>query len=172
MTNRIFLLFLLLIIVSKSNAQQKDKPNILWIVSEDNSPFLGCYGDTFATTPNLDKFAKQGILYKNAFATAPVCAPSRSTLITGMYPPSMGTEHMRSTYPVPDYVKFFPRYFREAGYYTTNNAKKDYNTTDQPEAWDESSGKATYRNRKPGQPFFAVFNLNVSHESGIHTSVP
>ncbi|SKB80064.1 sulfatase-like hydrolase/transferase [Dyadobacter psychrophilus] len=172
MTTRIFLLLLLFLIVSKTNAQQKDKPNILWIVSEDNSPFLGCYGDTFATTPNLDKFAKQGILYKNAFATAPVCAPSRSTLITGMYPPSMGTEHMRSSYPVPDYVKFFPRYFREAGYYTTNNSKKDYNTTDQPEAWDESSGKATYKNRKAGQPFFAVFNLNVSHESGIHTSVP
>jgi arylsulfatase A-like enzyme len=172
MTNRFLVLFVLLLIVSKAFAQQKDKPNILWIVSEDNSPFLGCYGDTFATTPNLDKFAKQGILYKNAFATAPVCAPSRSTLITGMYPPSMGTEHMRSTYPVPDYVKFFPRYFRESGYYTTNNSKKDYNTTDQLEAWDESSGKATYKNRKPGQPFFAVFNLNVSHESGIHTSVP
>lgn len=166
------LLFLLLIIVLKTNAQQQDRPNILWIVSEDNSPLLGCYGDTFATTPNLDKLAKQGVLYKNAFATAPVCAPSRSTLITGMYPPSMGTEHMRSTYPVPDYVKFFPRYFREAGYYTTNNAKKDYNTVDQLEAWDESSAKATYKNRKPGQPFFAVFNLNVSHESGIHTSVP
>ncbi|MCF2488668.1 sulfatase [Dyadobacter sp. CY347] len=166
------LLFILLIIVLKTKAQQQDRPNILWIVSEDNSPLLGCYGDAFATTPNLDKFAKQGVLYKNAFATAPVCAPSRSTLITGMYPPSMGTEHMRSTYPAPDYVKFFPRYFREAGYYTTNNAKKDYNTVDQLEAWDESSAKATYKNRKPGQPFFAVFNLNVSHESGIHTSVP
>jgi arylsulfatase A-like enzyme len=170
--NRILLFALLFLIFFKTNAQQQDRPNILWIVSEDNSPLLGCYGDTFATTPNLDNFAKQGILYKNAFATAPVCAPSRSTLITGMYPPSMGTEHMRSTYPVPDYVKFFPRYFREAGYYTTNNAKKDYNTVDQLEAWDESSGKATYKNRKPGQPFFAVFNLNVSHESGIHTSVP
>ncbi len=159
-----------LLAIGQASAQQ-DKPNILWIVSEDNSPFLGCYGDTFATTPNLDNFAKQGILYKNAFATAPVCAPSRSTLITGMYPPSIGTEHMRSSYPVPDFVKFFPRYFREAGYYTTNNNKKDYNTVDQLEAWDESSLKATYKNRKPGQPFFAVFNLNVSHESSIHSSV-
>ncbi|MCF0065254.1 sulfatase-like hydrolase/transferase [Dyadobacter chenwenxiniae] len=172
MIKNILSLLLLFIVLPEIHAQQKDKPNILWIVSEDNSPFLGCYGDTFATTPHLDKFAKQGILYKNAFATAPVCAPSRFTLVTGMYPPSMGTEHMRSTYPVPDYVKFFPRYLREAGYYTTNNAKKDYNTTDQPEAWDESSAKATYKNRKPGQPFFAVFNLNVSHESSIHTSIP
>ncbi|KAA6432647.1 sulfatase-like hydrolase/transferase [Dyadobacter flavalbus] len=171
--NRILLSLLTGLLLSTTVfAQQPDKPNILWIVSEDNSPFLGCYGDTFATTPNLDNLARQGILYKNAFATAPVCAPSRNTLITGMYPPSLGTEHMRSTYPVPDFVRFFPRYFREAGYYTTNNAKKDYNTTDQPEAWDESSVKATYKNRRPGQPFFAVFNLNVSHESIIHTPIP
>lgn len=171
--NRIFLSLLTgLLLFTPAFAQQQDKPNMLWIVSEDNSPLLGCYGDTFATTPNLDKLAKQGILYKNAFATAPVCAPSRNTLITGMYPPSLGTEHMRSTYPVPDFVRFFPHYFREAGYYTTNNAKKDYNTIDQPEAWDESSGKATYKNRRPGQPFFAVFNLNVSHESNIHTPEP
>lgn len=149
----------------------QDKPNILWIVSEDNIPMLGCYGDQFATTPNLDAFATQGILYENAFSTAPVCAPSRHTLITGMYPPSMGTEHMRSTYPVPDYIKFFPRYLREAGYYTTNNSKKDYNTVDQLETWDESSNKATYKNRKSGQPFFAVFNLNVTHESSLFEPV-
>ena len=152
--------------------QQGDRPNILWIVSEDNSPFLGCYGDTFATTPNIDRLATEGVLYRNAFATAPVCAPSRSTLITGLYPPSLGTENMRSTYPIPAFVKFFPRYLREAGYYTTNNAKKDYNTDDQETAWDESSGKATYLNRKPGQSFFAVFNLGVSHESSLHTSIP
>jgi len=153
------------------NSLAQEKPNILWIVSEDNIPMLGCYGDTFATTPNLDKFAVESILYKNAFSTAPVCAPSRNTLITGMYPPSLGTEHMRSIYPVPSYVKFFPKYLREQGYYTTNNSKKDYNTTDQTDTWDESSDKATYKNRKPGQPFFAVFNLNVSHESSLFQPV-
>jgi arylsulfatase A-like enzyme len=148
---------------------QSEKPNILWIVSEDNNAdMIGCYGNPFATTPNIDRFAREGVLYKNAFSTAPVCAPSRCTLITGMYPPALGTEHMRSVYPVPDYVKFFPRYLREAGYYTTNNAKKDYNTVDQTDAWDESSNTATYRNRKAGQPFFAVFNLMVSHESSLH----
>jgi arylsulfatase A-like enzyme len=145
-----------------------DRPNILWIVSEDNTTLLHCYGDSFATTPNLDQLARQGVRYTHAFSTAPVCAPSRFTLITGMYPPSMGTEHMRSTYAVPDFVTFFPSYLRQAGYYTTNNAKKDYNTVDQPQAWDESSDKASYKNRKAGQPFFAVFNLNVSHESSIH----
>ena len=156
-----------------AKAQTTDKPNILWIVSEDNSPFIGAYGDTFATTPNIDKLATQGVLYTNAFAVAPVCAPSRSCLITGMYPPGLGTENMRSTYAIPNFVKFYPKYLREAGYYTTNNAKKDYNVAqDQEDAWDESSGKATYANRKPGQPFFAVFNIGTSHESSIHKSIP
>ncbi|GAB4034064.1 sulfatase-like hydrolase/transferase [Spirosoma gilvum] len=165
---------LLLLVSFQSWAQAPaDRPNILWIVSEDNNTSLiGCYGNSYATTPNIDQFAKESILYKNAFSTAPVCAPSRNTLITGMYPPSLGTEHMRSTYPVPSFVKFFPKYLREAGYYTTNNSKKDYNTTDQVDAWDESSDKATYKNRKPGQPFFAVFNLFVSHESGLHQPLP
>lgn len=164
--------YIFLIVFSLSftgaKAQEDDLPNILWIVSEDNSPLLGCYGDEFATTPNLDALASEGVLYENAFATAPVCAPARSTLITGVYPTSMGTEHMRSTYPIPQLIKFFPAYLREAGYYTSNNAKKDYNTTDQPEAWDESSKHATYKNRQEGQPFFAVFNIGVSHESSLH----
>jgi arylsulfatase A-like enzyme len=151
-----------------SSLGQADRPNILWIVSEDNTTLLGCYGDKTATTPHIDNFAKQSVLYKNAFCTAPVCAPSRSTLITGMYPTTMGTENMRSTYPIPGFIKFFPRYLREAGYYTSNNAKKDYNTTDQVEAWDESGKQATYKNRKPGQPFFSVFNMEISHESSLH----
>ena len=156
-----------------AKAQTSGHPNILWIVSEDNSPLIGAYGDAFATTPNIDKLAKEGVLYTNAFATAPVCAPSRSTLITGMYPPSLGTENMRSEYAIPDFVKFYPKYLKEAGYYTSNNVKKDYNVAkDQEDAWDESSNKATYANRKPGQPFFAIFNTAISHESCIHESIP
>lgn len=154
-------------------AQPLERPNILWIVSEDNSPFLGCYGDTFATTPRLDKLASEGVRYKRVFSTAPVCAPSRSTLITGVFPTSMGTEHMRSQYPLPDVIRLFPEYLREAGYYTTNNAKTDYNLSPlegrMNAAWDESSNKATYKSRKPDQPFFAVFNTAISHESSIHT---
>lgn len=166
------LLVLLAFFFFTSQAQQKEKPpNIIWIVSEDNSPLIGAYGDTFATTPHLDQMATEGILYENAFATAPVCAPARSTLITGVYPTAMGTQHMRSSNPIPEMIKFFPSYLREAGYYTSNNSKKDYNTLDQPEAWDESSNTATYKNRKPGQPFFAVFNLMVSHESSLHKAV-
>ncbi|WPP51819.1 sulfatase-like hydrolase/transferase [Catalinimonas niigatensis] len=162
-----FLLILLSRAESKAQ-QQTDQPNILWIVSEDNSPLIGAYGDEFATTPNIDQLASEGVLYQNAFAAAPVCAPSRSTLITGVWPTSMGTQHMRSTYPIPEMIKFFPRYLREAGYYTSNNVKKDYNTVDQPEAWDESSNQATYKNRKEGQPFFSVFNTTISHESSLH----
>lgn len=151
--------------------QDNKTPNILWIVSEDNSPFIGAYGDEFATTPHIDKFAKRSVLYENAFASAPVCAPARSTLITGVYPTAMGTQHMRSTNPIPSQIRFFPHYLREAGYYTSNNSKKDYNTVDQPEAWDESSNTASYKNRKPGQPFFSVFNIFISHESSLHKPV-
>jgi arylsulfatase A-like enzyme len=150
----------------------KDRPNILWIVSEDNGPFLGCYGDNLATTPTLDKLASEGILYENAFANAPVCAPARSTIITGMYPPSMGTQNMRSVYPIPESIKFFPQYLREAGYYCTNNAKEDYNMPKPEGVWDESSRNAHYKNRAEGQPFFAIFNFNKSHESSIHKSIP
>ena len=168
----ILALALLLTSFQPTKQQQPDRPNILWIVSEDNSPLLGCYGDSFATSPNIDRLASEGVLYTNAFATAPVCAPSRNTLITGVYPPSLGTENMRSTYPVPDFVHFFPRYLREAGYYTSNNAKKDYNTIDQDSTWNESSKAATYLNRKDGQPFYAVFNIEISHESSLHTVIP
>lgn len=150
---------------------ENDRPHILWIVSEDNGPFIGAYGDEFATTPNLDAFAGKSVLYENAFATAPVCAPARSTLITGVYPTAMGTQHMRSTNPIPAQIRFFPQYLRNAGYYTSNNAKKDYNTIDQPEAWNESSNTATYKNRNSGQPFFAVFNIGISHESSLHKPV-
>ena len=150
-----------------SNAAEQ--PNILWIVSEDNSPFLGCYGDKTATTPNLDKLASQGILYENAFANAPVCAPARSTIISGMYPPCMGTQHMRSKNVIPDFIKFFPQLLRDAGYYCSNNRKEDYNMPKPAGVWDESSNKADYINRRPQQPFFAIFNYTNSHESSIHT---
>ena len=151
---------------------QLDSPNILWIVSEDNGPFLGCYGDELATTPNIDKLASEGVLYENAFANAPVCAPARSTIITGMYPPSMGTQNMRSTYPIPGSIKFYTQYLREAGYYCTNNSKEDYNMPKPDGVWDESSKTAHYKNRADGQPFFAIFNFTTSHESSIHKSIP
>ncbi|MBQ0734681.1 sulfatase-like hydrolase/transferase [Aquimarina celericrescens] len=157
----------------KTTISAEERLNILWIVSEDNSPWLGCYGDSIATTPHLDRLASKGILFTNAYSNAPVCAPSRNSLITGMYSPALGTQHMRSTYKIPDSIQFYPKLLKEAGYYTSNNVKKDYNTTDQPEVWSESSKTATYKNRPEGQPFFAIFNLHDTHESRLHRdSIP
>jgi len=146
-------------------------PNILWITAEDMSPALGCYGDEYATTPNLDALAEESVVYTNAFAASPVCSPSRSCLITGMQPVSMATHQMRSELPLPTGVHGFPTYLREAGYFTTNNVKTDYNTADHErlirESWDESSPSAHWRDerRAEGQPFFAVFNDMTSHQS-------
>jgi len=148
-------------------ADNDNLPNILWITSEDHGPEMGCYGDKFATTPNLDALAKMGMIFELAWSCAPVCAPARTTIITGMYPPSIGGQHMRSMVKVPDYVKFYPRFLRERGYYCTNNSKEDYNVRTDDKGWNESSRKAHYENRKPGQPFFAIFNSTVSHESKI-----
>jgi arylsulfatase A-like enzyme len=152
----------------------EELPNILWLTSEDNSPFLGCYGDEFATTPNLDKLASEGFLYTHAYANAPVCAPARNTIITGVYANSGGNQHMRSYYPISETIKTYPEFLREAGYYCTNNSKTDYNTNsiDPDKIWDESSRDAHYKNREPGQPFFAVFNTTISHESSLHDSIP
>jgi N-sulfoglucosamine sulfohydrolase len=149
-------------------------PNILWLTSEDNSALLGCYGDNFATTPNLDRLASEGFLYTHAYTNAPVCAPARNTIITGMYASSGGNQHMRSRYPISEVVKTYPEFLREASYYCTNNGKTDYNTEsiDPGKIWDENSPHAHYKNRAPGQPFFAIFNTNISHESSLHDSIP
>ncbi len=149
-----------------------ERPNLLWIVSEDNSPLLGCYGDTQARTPRLDRFAAEAVRYRLAFAPAPVCAPCRSSMITGMLASSLGTLHMRSNYSVPEDLPFFPQRLRRAGYYCTNNAKEDYNTPTPENLWDASNRQAHYDNRHPGQPFFAVFNIGMSHESALHHQEP
>jgi uncharacterized sulfatase len=143
------------------------RPNILWVSCEDTSPDLGCYGDKYAVTPNIDKLAAQGVRYENCFTHAGVCAPSRSGLITGMYPTTIGTHQMRCSGVPPANVKCFPEYLRAEGYYCTNDSKTDYQFDPPFTAWDESSGKAHWRNRAPGQPFFAVFNFTISHESQV-----
>ena len=149
------------------SARAAEKPNILWISSEDHGPHLGCYGDTYATTPNVDRLAARGMIFKHAWSAAPVCAPTRTTIITGMFPPALGAEHMRSEVPMPPGKKMFPQFLREAGYYCSNNSKEDYNLTKPGQVWDESSRQAHWKNRAPGQPFFAVFNATASHESQL-----
>ncbi len=145
------------------------RPNILWITAEDMSANLGCYGDRFATTPHLDEFARKSVRYTHAFATAPVCSPVRSCLITGVYATSLGTQRLRSEFPLPAAFKGFPAYLRKAGYFTSNNVKTDYNIRDEKafiqESWDRNGPRAHWRQRRNGQPFFSVFNLMTTHQS-------
>ena len=146
-------------------------PNILWITSEDNGPHLGCYGDTYAVTPNLDRFAKRSLRYTKASSTAPVCAPARTTIISGIYPPATGAEHMRSMTRLPGDFKMYPAYLRQLGYYCTNNSKEDYNLEKVGEVWNDGGRKAHWKNRPDGKPFFAIFNHTISHESQIRNKI-
>ena len=174
---------LLLTALSYCLAQQssdKNLPNILWISCEDLSPHFDFYGDYSVATPNLTRLSKEGITYDNVFTTAGVCAPSRCAIITGVNQVTAGGHNMRTllipektglpkSYSIvtPDGVKAFPEYLRAMGYYCTNNSKTDYQFVAPPTVWDESSDKASWRNRKKGQPFFAVVNLMVTHESQV-----
>ncbi len=141
-------------------------PNIVWISAEDISPTLGCYGDAYATTPHLDAFAAQGVRYDQAFTHAPVCAPARSGIITGMYPSTLGTSWMRCHGCPPPEAICFPEYLRAAGYFCTNRSKTDYQFPPPESAWDECDKDAHWRHRPDAaQPFFSVFNFTITHES-------
>ena len=169
----------------QTTAPSLRRPNIVWISNEDMSPHLGVYGDRSARTPVLDRLARESVRYTRAFTTAPVCAPSRAAIITGMYQSAIGAQHMRTTEDTvpelpgpylavpPFYVKAFPEYLRAAGYYTTNRAKTDYQFGVPFTIWDELGRTAHWRNRaNKDQPFFSVFNLEVTHESQIFPSSP
>jgi N-sulfoglucosamine sulfohydrolase len=160
------------------------RPNFLWISLEDCSPRFGCYGDGVARTPNIDGLAAQGTMFPNTFCTAPVCSPSRTSVITGVPSTAMMGQHMRTTYTAselpglptpyhavpPPHVKCFTEYLRAAGYYCTNNGKTDYQFESPFCAWDDNDKPKIvdaihWRHRPdPAQPFFAVFNLEDTHE--------
>jgi N-sulfoglucosamine sulfohydrolase len=157
------------------------RPHILWITLEDTSPRFGCTGDPVARTPCIDRLAGEGRRYPLAFATAAVCAPSRTAVITGMYATAIGAQHHRTTtsradvpeLPTPyaavppPHVKTLGEWLRRAGYFCSNNAKTDYQFPTPFTAWDACGPHAHWRQRAPDQPFFAVFNLDVTHESGM-----
>ncbi len=126
----------------------RKRPNILWITCEDIGPHLGCYGDPVARTPNLDRLAKKGVIFLRAWSNAPVCAPARTTIISGLYPTSTGSEHMRSMTRLPAGMAMFPALLRAAGYYCTNHVKEDYNLEKTGKVWDASSKDAHPKNRK------------------------
>ena len=179
---------LCLLSVASSCTSEKNTPkppNIICIVCEDISPLLGCYGDTVALTPNIDKLASEGVLFTNMFSVSGVCAPSRHALITGMYPSGTGGNNMRTSAKrrvanmpdslqiipyectPPPHVKCYTEFLRKAGYYCTNNDKEDYQFNAPKAAWDESGRNATWKNRPEGMPFFAIFNLIRTHESQV-----
>ncbi len=155
----------------QQKAPATPRPNILWLISEDTSPDLACYGTAAVKTPNLDKLAREGARYTNAFATSPVCSASRSAFMTGMYQTSIGAHHHRSHrqdgYMPPDPVDVITKYFRLAGYYTSNAAgltykklgKTDWNFAPKTNPFNGTD----WSGRQPGQPFFAQLNFNLTH---------
>jgi N-sulfoglucosamine sulfohydrolase len=156
-----------ILLLATVSAAAEDRPNILWLTCEDNSVnWVGCYGNPHADTPNIDALAAEGFQYMHCYANAPVCAPSRSTWITGVHALSMGTHPMRSRYPIPhDRISYYPDLLKKAGYYVGNATKTDYNIggRDDKDAWD--TNKADWKVLKQQQPFFMVINNTKSHES-------
>jgi uncharacterized sulfatase len=144
-----------------------ERPNILWLTCEDIGPQLGCYGDSYADTPHLDRFARRSLLYRHAWSNAPVCAPARTTLISGIYPTSTGSEHMRSETRLPPELKMYPVYLREAGYYCINPGKEDYNLAKAGRVWDPPPKGDQFEHLRDHQPFLAVLNHTGTHESQI-----
>ena len=171
---RIFFLFSIIIFLNFScNSTKVKRPNIIWLTTEDNSThYMKLYNEDGTSMPAIEKLASEGIVFDNAFSNAPVCSVARSTLITGCYAPRIFTQfHRRAKHvPLPKNLMPMPYYLKKAGYYTTNNHKQDYNFILPNEVWDESSTKASYKNRHPGQPFFHVQNNTVTHEGSLHFS--
>jgi arylsulfatase A-like enzyme len=153
------------------SATAADKPNIVWIVIEDASPHISCYGETTIQTPHIDQLAADGVKFANAFVTCPVCSPSRSAMVTGMYQTTLGAHQHRSqrtsglgggteefvgSYEFPSSLKTIPQIFREAGYFVTNGGKSktDYNFV-HGDIYDGND----WSKRAEGQPFFAQYQL-------------
>ncbi len=149
-------------------------PNILWIIAEDFSPDLGCYGNHVVNTPNLDRLAAEGVRFTNAFVTGPVCSASRSAIATGMYQTSIGAHQHRSHrhdgYQLPGGVRVLTDYLRAAGYYTANvttaapgvrgTGKTDFNFN-APRPFDGTD----WNQRGTGQPFYAQINFTETHRA-------
>ena len=166
---RTSLLFVAFIATTTYAADGPKRPNVIWIVAEDFSPNLGCYGDPDAITPNLDAFAKQSARFTRAFTHAPVCAPSRSGLITGQYPTTLGSHHMRSKLTTPP--PLFVDYLRKAGYFIAWPGKTDFNFDPPPNWADSTKDWVKNSNVLPkDKPFFAYHNIGVTHESQTRAS--
>jgi N-sulfoglucosamine sulfohydrolase len=162
--NFLLILSSLLLGVQCKDDSKNERPNIVWIIAEDIGPAFGCYGDSAAITPNIDKLASVGLVFDKAYAVAPICSPARSTLATGLYPTHLGTHPLRSETIFPEELKTMPELFREAGYFTTLFGKTDYNFNPDGlwEYWEKD--EKPWSKRKKNQPFLSVFTLNQTHE--------
>ena len=165
--------------LKNSDLNTLNRPNILWLVTEDIGPYLPSFGDSTIVTPNLSRLAKDGVVYSNLYSTSGVCSPSRAAIATGMYPSGIGANNMRTNSNMketglpayesvpPPQVKMISELLRMNGYYCSNNYKEDYQFNAPLTAWDDSSAYAHWRNRGDKQPFFSVFNFTETHESGL-----
>jgi len=154
-----------------STAFADNRPNILYVALEDITPMMGCYGDEYAKTPVFDQLAAEGIRYTNAHSVAPVCSVSRSSIVTGMYPSTIGTLHHRSGgLPAPTFLKFVPNLMGEAGYFTTNQ-KSDYNIVGMKyDRQGKKVGNTPWRLRpNKSQPFFSKIDFGECHSSVTKT---
>ena len=170
---KIKFIFFSVVLFFSMYSKAQERPNIVWIVSEDNSKhYMKLFDEHGVPTPNIEKLAKNGVKYDRAFSNAAVCSAARSSIITGIYGTKLASHYHRSEQKItlPEGIKMFPEYLRKAGYYTTNNAKEDYNITKNENVWDDSSNKASWRNRKKDQPFFHVYNIGTTHEGSLHFS--
>ncbi len=175
----------LLLLVSLAESRADDRPNILWIVAEDASPHIGCYGETTISTPHLDRLAAEGVKFTQAFVTCPVCSPSRSAMVSGMYQTTLGAHNHRSqraagkgggnedyddSYELPATIRLIPQLFHDAGYYVVNGGKKktDYNFIAPKDLYDGDDWSA----RKAGQPFFAQVQLAGGKNRGAKVPEP
>ncbi|HEY0072528.1 MAG TPA: sulfatase [Abditibacteriaceae bacterium] len=166
-------LFMALLPGFAAEGKPAKKPNILWLVAEDMGPHLGCYGTKEVWTPNLDQMARQGVRYTRAYTTAPVCSPSRSAFMTGMYQTTIGAHHHRSHrndgYKLPEGVRLLTDRLREAGYFTANlqqlpfgfkgTGKTDWNFQFDGKPFDSNR----WADLKEHQPFYAQINFHETH---------
>ena len=174
MNRFIFILGIATLFSCQKEEAELPPPNILWINCEDIGPNLGCYGDDFATTPNIDRLASEGVVYERAYAAAPICSPSRSTIITGIPATSLGTQHLRSHINLPEFIKTLPEYLQQAGYFTTLFGKTDYNFN--PDKPDERfdylhwTSDLTPWKKRDDKPFFSYFVFGMTHEGSTQKS--
>lgn len=166
---KIALVVFIAVLHPRADAQSiQERPNILWINVEDTSPAFGCYGDSLAKTPHIDSLARDGILFEHAYATAPICSPSRSSFITGLYSTAMGTQHLRSVVERPAFIETVPEILKEHGYFVSNYGKTDWNFSDQGVFNLRSQSLSPWRERSDAKPFFSMFVIGGTHEGAAN----